>query len=79
MSFEDWKTSFIAKLSEGATDSTAGSGSRMSIPSDVTLERIYDALKARVLAHAWTWPSWAHERLPSLPYWPSSCVHCSRA
>ncbi len=47
MSFEDWKTSFIAKVSEGATDSTADSGSRMSIPSDVTLKQIYDALKAR--------------------------------
>jgi hypothetical protein len=47
MSFEDWKTSFIAKLSEGTTDSTAGSGSRMSIPSDVALRQIYVALKAR--------------------------------
>ena len=47
MSFEDWKTGFIAKLSEEPTDSTAGSGSRTSIPSDVTLRQIYDALKAR--------------------------------
>lgn len=46
-SFEDWKANFIAKLSEGTNDSTAGSNSRVSIPSDITLKEIYDALKAR--------------------------------
>ncbi len=48
-SFEDWKANFIAKLSEGTTDSTAGSHSQVSIPNDNTLKQLYDALKAKGL------------------------------
>ncbi len=45
--FEDWRKTFIAKLAEGSTDSTAGSKSPAHIPGNDTLRAIYAALKAR--------------------------------
>jgi hypothetical protein len=63
-SFEDWKANFIAKLSEGAVDSTIGSASRASIPSDHALREIYEALKARGVD--------THKNLALLPALPSA-------
>ncbi len=63
-SFETWRANFIAKLSAGATDSTIGNASRVSIPSDITLRQIYDALKARGVD--------THKNLALLPALPSA-------